>query len=149
MHFHVVNILGLAAAASAAVLQKRCSPIRDPEYQNGYLPPVPCWLSPSPACQPEIPEGIDIEVDGDAHSAVVRGVSDTCVETILEEQARERDGRKAYGWTANIGKLDVSKKGTLVITEMSDKTVDVYCGLVGEEHCSNSGREKNELGCEA
>lgn len=130
MRLLTLNICCIITVASAATLRKRCSPIVDAEYQNGYLPPVPCWLEPDPACQPFIPEGTELFVDKESNSVILTGVSEGCVETIAEEHRRELDGRKTYGWTENIGKLNTSREGVLVITEMSDETIERYEQLV-------------------
>lgn len=124
-------VAGTAAAPS--ILRKRCSPIRDEAYQNGYLPPVPCWLTFDPACQPFIPQGTEIEVDHDTSSATVRGISEFCVATIAEEHAREQDGRRTYGWTEKIGNLNTTEEGVLRITGMSCATVEAYQDLRHEE----------------
>lgn len=129
---HILVTIAVGAAASPAILHKRCSPLRDEEYQSGHLPPVPCWLAADPACQAFIPQGTDIDVDHDTSSATVRGISAACVSTIAEEHAREKDGRKTYGWTEKIGKLDTSEEGILRITGMSCDTVQQYLQLQHE-----------------
>lgn len=127
----LVALISLAAA-SPARLYKRCSPVRDEAYQNGYLPPVPCWLTSDPACQPFVPQGSDITVDAAAGSATVTGLSSRCASVIAEEQAREQDGRKTYGWTEKYGTL-AAAGGVLRITGMSPAAVAEYSALRPEE----------------
>ncbi len=65
-------------------------------------------------------------LDAKHHLAVIYGVSASCSSDITEEIARTQDGRKNFGWLKNIGKLTLIGDGTLVISGMSNETVEKY-----------------------
>lgn len=122
----IVVTLAAFAAAAPSILQKRCSPVYDEELHNGYKPPQPCWLAFGTACEPYIMADTELTVDAENNKVTVVGISQSCVDDIAEEHAREEDGRKTYGWTEEIGKLDTSEADTLIITEMDDSTIEEY-----------------------
>jgi hypothetical protein len=124
--FFAASVLGLTTAGH---LTKRCSPLRDPEYYLGYLPPVACWQDQDTACQAYLQAGTKLLLDKEHKLAVVYGVSEGCFATIAEELAREKDGRKTYGWEKKHGKLTAIGGGILVISGMSDDTVARYAAL--------------------
>lgn len=121
--YSITALASLLSLASASAIYKRCSPAFDEDYYGGYLPPQPCWFEFDTACEVVVPEGTNILVDACKHKATITGIDDSCVATIAEEHAREKDGRKTYGWTEKYGDLDTSQEGILVITNMSDETV--------------------------
>ncbi|KAM0326329.1 hypothetical protein ACHAQA_006929 [Verticillium albo-atrum] len=127
--------LALAALLpfASAGLVKRCSPIVDPDLHNGFLPPAPCWLTFNSVCQRFLIPGTEITID-DVHGLiVVHGITEECVADIEEEHAREEDGRKTFGWTEEHGKLNPIGDGILVISKVSDETVQKYQSLTYEE----------------
>lgn len=121
----------LPAAAAASSLLKRCSPIRDPELNHGYLPPAPCWQTFNTACQPFLSTENEMTLDVKHGLAIIFGLSDSCKADVEEELAREKDGRKTYGWTQKHGTLTVieGKQRLLVISGMTQEAVDRYAGL--------------------
>lgn len=127
----LINILPFISLATAATLQKRCSPVRDPDYYQGLLPPAPCWQSFTTACTPILAPGTEMYVSSNHSTAVGFGVQGYCFDTIKEEQARAADGRKTYGWEQQHGKLTrVGDTDTLVISGMSKEAVDRYQALL-------------------
>jgi hypothetical protein len=75
-------------------------------------------------------------LDASQKTAVVYGVSDYCAAEIAEELAREKDGRKNYGWIRTHGNLTFiprktggSGGGILVISDMEDAAVQRYSKL--------------------
>ncbi|TLS31452.1 hypothetical protein PpBr36_03475 [Pyricularia pennisetigena] len=127
----LLNILPFITLATAATLQKRCSPERDEAYYQGYLPPAPCWQSFTTACQPILAPWTEMYVSSNRSTAVVFGVEGHCFDTIKEEQARAADGRKTYGWEQKHGKLTrVGDSDVLVISNMSKEAVERYQALL-------------------
>lgn len=68
-------------------------------------------------------------------TVVVWGVSDYCLSEVDEELAREKDGRKNYGWRVSHGALTpfpslVPGAGMLVIANMTDTTLARYSKLI-------------------
>ncbi|KAH8884076.1 hypothetical protein GQ53DRAFT_597353, partial [Thozetella sp. PMI_491] len=119
-------IFALAAIAEAGTLQKRCSPAYDSEYLHGYLPPVPCWQENDPACRPYIAKGTQMTLDPSHNLAIIYGISASCASDITEEISRTRDGRKNFGWLQKIGNLTLLGDGTLIISGMSNGTMEAY-----------------------
>ncbi|KAK4167508.1 hypothetical protein QBC43DRAFT_311984 [Cladorrhinum sp. PSN259] len=115
-----------ATAATAGTITKRCSPLFDPEYLHGYLPPAPCWQSFNTACQAYLRQGTEMTIDAAHNLVVVYGVDQYCAADIREELAREADGRKTYGWQQTQGKLTLIDGGILVISNMSAQAVERY-----------------------
>ncbi|KAK4460407.1 hypothetical protein QBC42DRAFT_272501 [Cladorrhinum samala] len=122
----VFSLLLTAASASAGSITKRCSPARDPEWYNGYLPPAPCWQTFNTACQPFLRSDTQMTIDAPHNLVIVYGVDQSCAATIKEELARELDGRKTYGWQQQHGKLTLIDGGILVISNMTAQTVERY-----------------------
>jgi len=116
----------LATAATASSLQKRCTPVYDPDVPHGYYPPAPCWQSFSPACQPYLAQGTEMTVDAKHRLAVVYGVDEYCAAEIAEELSREAAGKKNFGWVKKHGNLTFIKGGILVISGMSEEAVVRY-----------------------
>lgn len=131
MQFHLLALTAAAATLAAGnPLQKRCSPVYDPDLALGYVPPAPCWQTFDPACQPYLASGTEMTVDAEHRLAVVYGVSANCQDQIAEELAREADGRKNNGWVQNHGSLTVIPgEDTLVISNMPEETVEKYQSL--------------------
>lgn len=127
-------LVALAALATASPEpsrhQKRCSPWSDPEFYQGYLPPVACWQDQDTACLPYIKEGTDLLLDAEHRLAVIYNIDEHCVATIAEELARMDDGRKTYGWVEKHGTLTVIDGNILVISNMSEDAVETYANLV-------------------
>ncbi|GAB1318276.1 hypothetical protein MFIFM68171_08486 [Madurella fahalii] len=128
------DLLALAAAAAtlttANPLQKRCTPVYDPELALGYQPPAPCWQTFDPACQPHLASGTEMTLDAEHRLAVVYGVSADCQGQIAEELAREADGRKNYDWVQKHGSLTVIPgENILVISNMPEQAVERYQSL--------------------
>ncbi|KAK3685245.1 hypothetical protein B0T22DRAFT_442431 [Podospora appendiculata] len=122
----LLPLLAAFAAASPSQLNKRCSPIYDPAYYHGYLPPVACWLSQDTACRAWLSSGTELLIDAKHNLTVVYGVSSYCFETIAEELARAKDGRKTFGWLEKHGKLNDIGDGTLIISRMSADAIKRY-----------------------
>lgn len=123
--------LALATLAVATpYLTKRCSPVYDPEYYGGYLPPVACWQDQDTACEAYIMEGTEMHLDSQHGLAIIYGVSSTCEDTIKEEVARVEDGRMVYGWLDFHGTLTLVQEGVLVISGMSEEAIGRYEELV-------------------
>ena len=136
MHFHLLTATTLLLPlTTAAALTRRCSPAYDPDLALGYVPPAPCRQTFDPACQPHLAAGTEMTVDARQGAAVVYGVSASCAAEIAEELARERDGRKNYGWVQKHGWLTVVEpRGSggqrfVVISEMQDEVVERYAKL--------------------
>lgn len=134
----IVSVLALASA-SPPKLAPRCSPLRDPAFYNGYVPPVACWQAQDTGCRAYIQPGTDLYIDPKLRLAIVSGVKSYCFDTIKEEQTRELDGRRTYGWRERHGKLTDIGNGILIISEMSDATIKAYQALryPAEGECSN------------
>lgn len=134
MHIPSIAVLASAvlAAASPSPLAKRCSPAYDPELARGYYPPAPCWQTFDPSCTAYLAATSEQTVNAKFKSVVVFGVSDYCGAEIAEELAREKDGRKNYGWVKKHGDLNFIKgkggenSGILVISNMSDEAIQRY-----------------------
>ena len=125
----LIALAAVTLAAASPRLVKRCSPVYDPDYYGGYLPPVACWHEQDTACGPYIGEGTSMLLDADHGLAVIYGVSDTCADTIQEELSRAADGRKVYGWLETHGALTLIEGGILVISGMSEGALEMYEGL--------------------
>ncbi|KAM7204246.1 hypothetical protein V8F20_003659 [Naviculisporaceae sp. PSN 640] len=134
---HIPSIALLAGAALAIAtpspsLVKRCSPAWDPDLPKGYYPPAPCWQTFDPSCTAYLASQTEQTVNAKFKSVVVFGVSEYCGAEIAEELAREKDGRKNYGWVKTHGNLDFIKGkggengGILVISNMTDAAVARY-----------------------
>ena len=65
-------------------------------------------------------------IDAAHNLVIIYGVSESCEADIKEEIARTADGRKNFGWLEKIGKLTLVGDGILVISGMSDETVESY-----------------------
>lgn len=116
----------LASASPSAPLAKRCSPAYDPDLARGYYPPAPCWQTFDPSCTPFLAQGTEQTVNAKHRAAVVFGVDEYCAAEIAEELAREKDGRKNYGWVRKHGSLTYVKGGILVISNMTDDAITRY-----------------------
>ncbi|KAM7201070.1 hypothetical protein V8F33_003482 [Rhypophila sp. PSN 637] len=115
-----------ASPSTSFKLSKRCSPARDPELARGYYPPAPCWQTFDPSCTPYLLQETEQVVNANRKAVVVFGVSTYCAAEIAEELAREKDGRKNYGWTKTHGQLTYVDGGILVISNMTDAAVARY-----------------------
>ncbi|KXX79868.1 hypothetical protein MMYC01_201666 [Madurella mycetomatis] len=131
MRFHLLALTATAATlATGNPLQKRCSPVYDPDLALGYQPPAPCWQTFDPACQPHLASGTEMTLDAEHRLAVVYGVSANCQAQIAEELGREADGRKNNGWVQEHGSLTVIPgEDILVISNMPEQTVESYQSL--------------------
>ncbi|KAK3990412.1 hypothetical protein QBC44DRAFT_325132 [Cladorrhinum sp. PSN332] len=124
----VLSLLS-ATAATASAITKRCSPAFDPEWHHGYLPPAPCWQTFNTACQPFLRSDTEMTIDAAHNLVVVYGVNEYCAADIREELAREADGRKTWGWRQTHGRLTLIEGGILVISDMTNQTVQRYQNL--------------------
>jgi len=128
---HILPVLALATAVTASgPIQKRCSPNYDPDVAHGYYPPAPCWQTFDPACQPFLNENTEMTLNAKYKTAVVYGVSSYCLAEVEEELARERDGRKNFGWREIHGALTPIPGGILVISNMTDAAFTRYTKLI-------------------
>lgn len=125
MHFFIV-LAAIAAAASASPLEKRCSSVYDPAYNHNMRPPAPCWLTFDSSCYSFIAPNTELYIDKKHGLVLVFGMSRYCSADIAEELAREKDGRKIYGWTEQHGKLTDLGGGQLVISNMTADAVEFY-----------------------
>ncbi|KAM7212144.1 hypothetical protein V8F06_012469 [Rhypophila decipiens] len=116
----------LTSATPSSKLSKRCSPRYDPDLARGYYPPAPCWQTFDPSCTAFLAQGTEQTVNANRKAVVVFGVSTYCAAEIAEELAREKDGRKNYGWTKTHGQLTYVDGGILVISNMTDAAVARY-----------------------
>lgn len=135
MHLPTLTLLTTTLSlttASASTLSKRCSPVRDPDLPNGYLPPAPCWQTHDPACQPYLAQGTEMTLDAEHRLAVVYGLSEHCAATIAEELRRREAGEKNFGWVEKHGWMTViephkeGEKRILVLSGMSQQAVERY-----------------------
>jgi len=125
-NFAVLSLATTAAAANPS-LQKRCSPLRDPDLALGYYPPAPCWQTFNTACETFLAKNTQMIIDPKQHVVVVYGVPAYCGAEIAEELAREATGKKNYGWVQEHGYLTfLQETGTLVISGMSDEAIKRY-----------------------
>lgn len=122
----VALLAAMAAAASALVLTKRCSPLYDPEYHHGYRRPAPCWLTFDTSCYNYIAIGSELYINKNLRLVIVTNVSASCSADIAEELAREKDGRKTNEWTKYHGRLNDIGGGILVISAMDDDALQFY-----------------------
>ncbi|KAK0738972.1 hypothetical protein B0T18DRAFT_423306 [Schizothecium vesticola] len=133
---HILPIFALAATVTASgLIQKRCSPRSDPDVAHGYYPPAPCWQTFDPACRPFLDPSSQMTLNAQFKTAVVWGVSNYCLAEVEEELARERDGRKNYGWREIHGALTplpslAPGAGILVIANMTDAAFTRYTKLI-------------------
>lgn len=134
---HILPFIAFAATAVSASgsIQKRCSPRHDSEVAHGYYPPAPCWQTFDPACRPFLNPSTQMTLNAQFKTAVVWGVSDYCLSEVDEELAREKDGRKNYGWRVSHGALTpfpslVPGAGMLVIANMTDAAFARYSKLI-------------------
>jgi hypothetical protein len=131
----LTTLLTLATASPPSKLTKRCSPPRDPDLPHGYYPPAPCWQSFDTACKPHLSADTTMTLDAEHGLAVVYGVSSYCAAEIAEEQARDADGRKNYGWEEQHGRMTVIEPSgavaerILVLSGMSALAVQKYAAL--------------------
>lgn len=116
----------LASASPSGPLTKRCSPAYDPDLALGYYPPAPCWQTFDPSCTAYLSRNNEMTLDTKHKVALIFGLEKYCADQVIEELARQKDGRKNNGWLQKHGKLTYIEGGILVISNMTDEAVTRY-----------------------
>ncbi|ROT34477.1 hypothetical protein SODALDRAFT_321486 [Sodiomyces alkalinus F11] len=103
-----------------------CRPIFDEDYYGGMRPMAACWLMTDILCETRLNEDVGYLILPEERVIVATNLHEWCINMIIEEKAREEDGRLTYGWLEEHGNLTLVGN-TLVITNAE---VEMYQRLM-------------------